>query len=376
MKHNTYIQKDYFIEEPVSFDKYSNREFLSYCLGGTLYMPATKDFHEIISKKTISGMTSMVICFEDAIDISQLPLAEENAKICFDKIGNEISQKDIPLIFIRVRSVQQFSKISSIINSKNKNLISGFVFPKFSSENGEEYYSILQELSKTHNEIFYGMPILEGSNIAYKETRFDELIEVRKILLKYKDFVLNVRVGATDLSSFFGVRRGIDYSIYDILPVADCLLDIINCFSRDNDFVVSGPVWEYFLASRNKGFNEDVDFGLQSSILKRKRLVDEAIDGLLREVILDKANGFVGKTVIHPTHIKFINAMLSVTLEEYEDASQILNTSGGVIKSGKSNKMNEINPHRTWANKIINRGKAYGVIEDEMKFIKEIAKLD
>jgi hypothetical protein len=34
--------------------------------------------------------------------------------------------------------------------------------------------------------------------------------------------------------------------------------------------------------------------------------------------------------------------------------------------------MNEINPHKSWANKIINRAKAFGVVEDETSYIKLI----
>ena len=156
----------------------------------------------------------------------------------------------------------------------------------------------------------------------------------------------------------------------------DCLTDILNIFGRNNEYVISGPVWEYFLASKKMQFKENLDFSLQSSLLKRKRIVNEAIDGLLREVILDKANGFIGKTVIHPTHIKYVNAMQAVTEEEYADAIQILNTHGGVIKSISENKMNEISPHRSWAQKIYNKAKVYGVIKDEASYIKLVSKGD
>jgi hypothetical protein len=43
----------------------------------------------------------------------------------------------------------------------------------------------------------------------------------------------------------------------------------------------------------------------------------------------------------------------------------VLNTSGGVIKSASGNKMNEIGPHRRWAEKIVMRARAYGVIRNE-----------
>jgi citrate lyase beta subunit len=91
------------------------------------------------------------------------------------------------------------------------------------------------------------------------------------------------------------------------------------------------------------------------------------IDGLLREVIMDKANGFVGRTVIHPSHIKYVNALLSVTREEYEDALAISNSSeGGVFKG--NNKMNEVTPHSSWAYKTLMRARAFGVIESAKSY--------
>jgi hypothetical protein len=182
----------------------------------------------------------------------------------------------------------------------------------------------------------------------------------------YKSLILNIRVGGTDFSSLWGVRRGINYSIYDILTVRDCLSDILNFFSRtDDNYLVSGPVWEYFLADKQEDIDDLIKQNLHHSLMNRVPIINEAVDGLLREVILDKANGFVGKTIIHPSHVRFVNAMQAVVEEEYNDAMQILSTSGGVIKSSTGNKMNEINPHKTWAIRIVNRAAAYGVVKTE-----------
>jgi citrate lyase beta subunit len=212
------------------------------------------------------------------------------------------------------------------------------------------------------------MPILESKEMAYLETRIPELMGVKKILDKYKNLVLNVRVGGTDWSSVFGMRRGINYTIYDIMTVSDCLKDVLNVFSRHNDYSVSGPVWEYFRAKKDMKF-EEAPMSINKSLFKQQTLINDAVDGLLKELLLDRANGFIGKTIIHPTHIPYVNGMLSVTREVYEDALQVLGTSGGVIKSMSGNKMNEIGPHRCWAEKIVMRAKAYGVIEDESKYI-------
>ena len=199
----------------------------------------------------------------------------------------------------------------------------GINFPKFNAENGYEYYAYLRDLNDRFGEILYGMPIIEDAEVAYKETRMIELMGIKKILDKYRDLVLQVRVGGTDFSSVFGVRRGVDYSIYDIMAVRECLSDIINVCGRDNDYVISGPVWEYFRAPKELMFEELPNHGIEDYLMKRLPIVNNEIDGLLREVIQDKANGFVGRTVIHPTHVKFVNALMAVTKEEYDDACQI-----------------------------------------------------
>jgi len=219
-------------------------------------------------------------------------------------------------------------------------------------------------MNEKFDEVIYGMPILESKAMAHIETRIEELVGVKAILDKYRHLVLNVRVGGTDWSSVFGVRRGINYTIYDILPVADCLKDVLNVFSRDNDYSVSGPVWEYFRVEKSMKFAE-IPPSINASIFKRENLINDAVDGLLRELLLDRANGFIGKTIIHPTHIPYVNGMLAVTEEVYNDALQILNTNGGVVKSANANKMNEVGPHRNWAEKIYNRAQVYGVIKDE-----------
>ena len=59
-------------------------------------------------------------------------------------------------------------------------------------------------------------------------------------------------------------------------------------------------------------------------------------EGLIQEVSLDHANGLIGKTVIHPSHIKVVQAMHIVTMEDYLDARSILqnaDTYNGVLKS-------------------------------------------
>ena len=374
MRHHNYDKENDFVLEPINFDKYTDIGTLKYCLGATMYMPGTKDFHDAITSRKYPGLTSMVMCFEDACRLEDVPAAEDNVLHLLNRLADDVESgvlnyRNIPLLIIRVRNIEQFRHFSERLTKRQVKYLTGFNFPKFEAGNGEEYYSHLMELNEKFGEILYGMPILESRKMAYLETRMDELMGVKQILDKYRDYVLNVRVGGTDWSSVFGVRRGINYTIYDILPVADCLKDVLNLFARDNDYVVSGPVWEYFRANKNMKF-EDLPQTINVSILKSQTLINDAVDGLLKEVLLDQANGFIGKTIIHPTHIPYVNGMYAVTEEVYKDACQILNTDGGVIKSENANKMNEIGPHRKWAEKVYERSKVYGVIRNESAYIE------
>lgn len=376
MKHNQHETGFPFIQDPMEFDKFTDKLFLQYCLGATLYMPGSKNITDKILSKSLEGLTSMVMCFEDSIEESMLSDAEENVLRHLKELAAELKQgniqhKEIPLTFLRVRNPKQFREFSTRLTGEQGEILSGFVFPKFNSCNALQYLEELASINDRLNLTLYGMPILEGSDIAYLETRKSELLQLKKILAPFQKLILNIRVGGTDFSSLFGVRRNINSSIYEILPVRDCLADILNFFNRaEEGFTVSAPVWEYFLADVQEDIKHFLKGDLHTSLVNNNKIINPAIDGLLREVMQDTANGFVGKTIIHPSHLRFVNAMQAVTREEYEDAIQILERKGGVIKSTQSNKMNEINPHRNWANVIALRAKAYGVIEDDSSYLK------
>ena len=342
-----------------------------------MYMPGTKDFAQAVIDKKYPGLTSMVMCFEDACPEEDVPAAEMNSIHVLDALkeaeeNGNLKYEDIPLLFFRVRTPEQFAHFAGMLKKEHIRYITGFNFPKFNGVNGGAYMNHLVELNNKFGEVIYGMPIIEDARVAFKETRLLELMAIKNICDCHKNLILNVRVGGTDFSSCFGVRRGINYTIYDIMTVSNCLMDILNVFTRNNDYTVSGPVWEYFKVNKSmKGMSELPKVDLQQTILKRKAIVNDAVDGLMRELVLDQANGFMGKTCIHPSHLNYINGMLAVTKDEYDDAYQIMHTSGGVVKGSKG--MNEIGPHRNWAEKIMMRAKAYGVIENDAEYLNLFA---
>jgi citrate lyase beta subunit len=328
------------------------------------------------------GLTSIVICLEDSIADEQVEKAELNVVIQLQAIYQGIqsgllSSEDVPLLFIRVRFPDQ---IQSIVNQLGKacEILCGFVFPKFSPDNAEHYLEALKEVNITSSYRFYGMPILESAEIIYKENRVETLVQLKASLDNYFEYILNVRIGATDFSGLFGIRRDSDTTIYDIAVIRDCISDIINLFGRsDKEYVISGPVWEYFSGStrilkpqiRQTPFQQA--FG-RNGLLLRSKIISRFEDSLIHEVLLDKTNGLVGKTIIHPSHILPVQSMNVVSFEEYMDASMIIKSAesfNGVIKSEFANKMNEIKPHYNWARKTIIKSNVYGVFHEQQSFI-------
>ncbi len=196
-----------------------------------MYMPGFKDFAPKILNNSMPGLTTMVMCCEDACPEERVLEAEENIHKTLDTISSAVEDgtldaDKVPLIFVRVRSLEQFKHFGEGLTAREVKSLCGINFPKFNAENGYEYYAYLKDLNDRFGEIIYGMPIIEDPEVAYKETRMQELTGIKKILDKYKDLVLQVRVGGTDFSSVFGVRRGVGYSIYDIMTVSNCLMEI------------------------------------------------------------------------------------------------------------------------------------------------------
>ena len=240
MRHHMYNPDFKFVVEPEHFDKYTDRELLQYCLGATMYMPGFRDFTPKILEHSMPGLTTMVLCFEDACPEEKVPEAMENVHHLLASVTEAVDTGKldpdyVPLIFVRIRNLEQFKEFGDKLTKQEIRSLCGINFPKFNAENGYEYYAYLRDLNNHFGEILYGMPIIEDPEVAYKESRISQLIGIKKILDKYRDLVLQVRVGGTDFSSVFGVRRGVEYSLYDIMTVRECLSDIISVYARNND---------------------------------------------------------------------------------------------------------------------------------------------
>lgn len=317
---------------------------LGCSVGPLLYCPA---LNEKIAASVLSGQFggkySVALCLEDTIADTAVEQALDQLMSTFQTLHQAAQQGTVlPRIFVRVRNPQQiatvFQKISPYIS-----VFSGFIFPKYSMESADSYNREFLQVLQASSRDFYMMPILESGDIIDRSTRAGVLCQLKQKIDSMKDHVLNVRVGGNDFCNAFGLRRHVDETIYDILPIAQLLCDILTVFSRD--YVVSGPVWEYY-SGEGGHWSE----------------------GLKRELKYDLLNGFIGKTVIHPNQIPIVTEALKVNRLDYEDAMEILSwqDGNGLLVGGSADRarMNEVKTHLRWARKIAALAAVYGVQED------------
>ncbi|WP_235188892.1 HpcH/HpaI aldolase/citrate lyase family protein [Exiguobacterium artemiae] len=359
----------FFYKLPITFDKFAPKELLEHSLGALLYMPGTRqDISDIIINQKYEELKSVAICLEDSVAEYDMKFAEKNVILQLKKLSRfyNNSLNDLPLIFVRTRNYNQFDQMMKQLTKLELSVLTGFIFPKCSKDILEKCLNLIEKVNLKFSINLYAMPILETKEIIYVESRIKTLLEIKEVCDKYAPIILNIRIGATDFSGVYGLRRKPYYSIYDISVINACISDIINIFGRiEAKYTLSAPVWEYFSMEKN----EDTIVDMYSLKINDT--------GLIKELLLDKQNGMSGKTIIHPSHILPVNCMQIVEKEDYLDAISILDSvnSGGVKKSTYGNKMNEVNPHREWAKKIIIKSNIFGVFEDGFNY-KSLFKIE
>ncbi|WP_228992853.1 HpcH/HpaI aldolase/citrate lyase family protein [Streptomyces sp. DH8] len=392
-----------FHREPRVFTADSPARMLSVALGATLYSPATRpSLADDVLKQAARGVVSMVLCLEDSIDDAEVTGAEANLIRQFTALaareaagvpGSGAAESDergpdgatgatgpdVPLLFIRVREPDQITDLVRRLGGSVR-MLSGFVLPKFTEERGRPFLEALAEAEAACGRRLFAMPVLESPELLHLETRGDILRGIARTVDKYRDRVLALRLGVTDFCSAYGLRRAPDMTAYDVHIVASVIADVVNVLGRadGSGFTITGPVWEYF-RRQERMFKPQLR---RSPFLEgraeelRTALIEHDLDGLLREIELDRANGLLGKTCIHPSHVAPVHALSVVSHEQYTDAQDILSPErggGGVLRSAYTNKMNEVKPHRAWAERTLLRAEAFGVAREGVGFVDLLA---
>ncbi|GAA3485429.1 HpcH/HpaI aldolase/citrate lyase family protein [Streptomyces yanii] len=372
------VREGLFFRQPCEFGADSPARILSAALGATLYSPATRPrLADDVLKQAGRGVVSMVLCLEDSIDDSEVSDAEENLVRQFADLAARGAE--VPLLFIRVREPEQMTDLVQRLGSSVR-LLSGFVLPKFTEERGLPFMEALTKAETAGGQRLFAMPVLESPELLHLETRAEALQGIVRTVHTYRDRVLALRLGVTDFCSAYGLRRAPDMTAYDVQLVAAVIADVVNVLGRADGtgFTITGPVWEYFRLQermfkpqlRRSPFLEGRADGLRTT------LIEHDLDGLLREIELDRANGLLGKTCIHPSHVAPVHALSVVSHEEFSDARDILRperVGGGVMRSAYTNKMNEVKPHRAWAERTLQRAEVFGVAREDVGFVDLLA---
>ncbi len=352
---------------------------LAFALGATLYSPATRPrLADDILKQAGRGVTSMVVCLEDSIDDAEVADAEENLVRQFaDLAGRGVEP---PLLFVRVRAAEQIPDLTRRLGPSLR-LLSGFVLPKFTEERGVPFLEALTVAEAAADALggrrLFAMPVLESPELLHLESRAETLAGIARTVDKYRDRVLALRLARHRLLLRLRLRRPPDMTAYDVQIVASVIADVVNVLGRADGtgFTVTGPVWEYFRV-QERMFKPQLR---RSPFLQgraeelRQALIEHDMDGLLREIELDRANGLLGKTCIHPSHVLPVHALSVVSHEEFSDAEDILRPErggGGVLRSSYTNKMNEVKPHRAWAERTLRRAEVFGVAKEDIGFVE------
>ncbi|GGZ73589.1 HpcH/HpaI aldolase/citrate lyase family protein [Streptomyces subrutilus] len=386
MRHFGHIsstaRKDLFHQEPVEFTGASSARILAAALGATLYSPATRPHLAAdIRKQAGRGVVSMVLCLEDSISDADVAGAEDNlvrqfTELDADADADDADDTELPLLFVRVRTAEQIPDLVRRLGRASRRL-AGFVLPKFDEHRGAAFLdAVAAAEALSAGPRLYAMPVLETPELLHLETRVEALAGISRTVNAHRDRVLALRLGVTDFCSAYGLRRTPDMTAYDVQIVAGVIADVVNVLSRADGtgFTVTGPVWEYF-RSQQRLFKPQLRRSpfLEEGVEElRTALIEHDLDGLLREIELDRANGLLGKTCIHPAHVTPVHALSVVSHEEFSDAQDILRPEsggGGVMRSVYTNKMNEVKPHRAWAERTMLRAEVFGVAREEVGFV-------
>lgn len=324
-------------------------DMIYYSVGALLYCPAdNRSVASSLIQERFGRRFSLALCLEDTIGDDHVAEAELTLIRTLSEVQRASRQRSfyLPNIFIRVRNAGQIPDLLNRLGSAGE-LVAGWILPKFSTGNADAYIEAVLEAGRQYGRRIYMMPILESPDLIRLDSRADFLYSLKKKLDAAGEPVLNIRVGGNDLCHLFGFRRHADESIHDIRPVSNIFADIVTVFGTD--YVVSGPVWEYYDG-------------------------DRWASGLRRELAGDRLCGFIGKTVIHPRQIPLVNQSCQVSRQDLEDARAILGWDPGagslVRGSADRTRMNEYKTHSNWAEKILMLAELYGVRQQPSRPVK------
>jgi citrate lyase beta subunit len=317
----------------------ADRKSTAFDLGATLYVPALRNgLAQLVAQRASDGVRSVILCLEDSIADGCDEEAEASLMQALCEL--EALGRPMPHVFVRPRS---HSQLVRILERAPAGSCRGVVIPKFTLERGSEWLSAIQDYALLAGGSFWAMPILETRDLVAPSRRSSWLRDCADLLDERQDVVCGVRVGTSDISGHLGLRRDDRTTVYGLAPIAAVLSDAIaELYGHPGVPALFGGVWEYI---------PDVGRGLSS------------MGAFSREVQMDIAHGFKGKSIIHPSQAAVVMACLAVSFADWVDASAVLQ-GDGASRSSVAPRMNEAKPHRLWATETLLRARHWGVVRE------------
>lgn len=283
-------------------------------LGGTLFIPAShKHLEAVVNQNKYPLLRSLVIDFEDGFDQAELKIGTQN-------VANVLSQKNenSPYLFLRPKDPAHLNELLKIKNIAHAD---GFILPKFSLQNAQEYLEILKDLA------FAIMPSIEGDELFSHE----KLVKLKDLLLTNKQKIVLVRFGLEDMLRQLSMRRGCEESVFD-LSVGNVVLGNFIAVFKSAGFAISGGVYPCY----------------------------EDREGFIKDVKRDLKEGLFGKTLIHPKQIEILEQLYKVDQKSYDEALEIVTSTKVVF--AQNQKMAEKKTMLNYSQMILKRAEIYGII--------------
>ena len=178
----------------------------------TLYTPATTNPDKLLTLfngQSGKAVWRLVLCTEDAISEHEVPQALETLREVLIR-GRSNSRV---ATFVRVRNLEVQKRVLEL---PKVDKLHGFVIPK---SDPESFDGFVDQLAGTD---FKLMPILESKNMFDRSYRTSLL----HVLMKHRDRIECLRIGANDLMGYLGIRRSVkDFTVYDT-PVGPLYLGV------------------------------------------------------------------------------------------------------------------------------------------------------
>ncbi|MBK6872296.1 MAG: HpcH/HpaI aldolase/citrate lyase family protein [Kineosporiaceae bacterium] len=347
-------------------------------MGATLYVPASRpDLVNDLVQARRRGTTSVVLDLEDAVADRDRSSARERVmqtlRLMDDDAAPGLGLADVA-VFVRLRATDDIDEFLQTCGRTIRRL-TGIALPKATPASIDATAAALAGAEHRHRGALLSlMPIVETREFVQAHVRHQAISGLRQALDRHSERILCVRFGSTDLAGLHGVRRTPDVNAHEVHFLSATIGDLVSMLGGEGGYCVSGGVWEHLVRHtrvlrpqlRQTPFVEGEHL---TRISSRQSLIGANLDGLIREVLLDRANGLTGKSVIHPDQALVVSAMGIVDHAEYLDAVEILSDrSGGAQASVNGQRMIECRPHGFWARSTLDRAAACGVLRPDRTF--------